>query len=68
MASAHDRRQSADYRLDIAIRDGLLVLNVRGTEGPQLRRHVAEVERAAERCGLRVAVVQQDGSPSRPRR
>ena len=52
-----DVDKDADYHLRIAFEGRELLLDVRGPEGPKLRQHVAEVERAARRCGLRVKLV-----------
>lgn len=51
-----------DYHLDIGFEDGCVVVRVDGEEGPVLRQHIAEVKRAASRCGLLVAVTGDSGS------
>ena len=56
------RREWEPYHLDIAFDGGCLLLQVDGPPDPELREHVAEVRRAAERCGLDVVVTGGDGS------
>ena len=56
MATDRDPRQAADYHLDLEVDGAKLLLRVEGPAGPVLRRHVAEVRRAAERCGLHLVV------------
>lgn len=62
MDRERDPRKPVGYHLDLAFEQGWLVLTVEGHEGPVVRRHVAEVTRAAQECGLRVVVAGRDGS------
>jgi len=66
MASEPDRGERPHYRLELEVDGALLRLHIDGPDGspgPTLRRHVAEVRQAAERCGLHLVVEGDDTDP-----
>jgi hypothetical protein len=70
----HDHPSRGDrYRIGIAFRADRVLVTIDGAEGPGVDRHLREVERAAEACGLQVVVTRArgdsdgDGGSSAPR-
>ena len=58
----HDHPSGRDrYRIGIAFRADRVLVTIDGDEGPDVARHVREVERAAEACGLQVVVTRAQG-------